>query len=463
MKIDKKIGLHLAFMMALAVRALYLFAFHDQITGFNYEIYYGQVALNLLSGQGLAVNDEHCAAVNKLTGQRRLTDPSKWPPINPANNYYTAVETPGYAWYLALLWSMVSKPTFLIPQCLQVLLVSLLVYPIYGIGRRLYDERVGLLAAWFFALWLPSAYLTQTVTKEPFEMILPITMLWLVVSYWQGARAWKLMLMIILFILGVFFRANLLITLGMFAFFSIPKFGFSRVLKITLLAYGFLILALVPWYLRNKHVVGNPVLLKDNFYFTVYCGLCKYEPSYFGLVNEGGKDANGVILKHYRNFDIESRPVVQAIVRERPLWFAGTVIRRFAWTLVMPLDWGYRIMPEKARSAAAFRQHTGKGRLDYFKAHPIFFVAKNTARIIEVFLFPLSIFALWIRRRDWRSWIILGGYYIGFVAAYATMTVESRYIVPHTWPVLILAAVGVLWVWDFFKKRNPVFIRLGQV
>ena len=346
----------------------------------------------------------------------------------------------------------------------QAVIGALMIYPIYGIGRRLYEKRVGLLGAWLFAFWLPSAYLTQWVSKEPWEMLFLIPLTWLSLAQWQEPRWHRFVSAILVFVLAVFVRGNMLPFLGMLCVSAIPLFGWRKTLSLAAIGYTALFLALLPWAARNQRVVSVPVFLKGDFYFAVFGGFCQYEPKYFAISPENHPRvrANGKVARTYDNFDVECKPITLQILRDRPLWYAGTVVRRFFWTLFHPLDWGQVHTAASRRSYQDFHQVTGQGRLAYLRDSPGYVLLKTLQRLWEISLVPGALLALWLRHRDWRAWLIIATCYFTFALSYAPIRIEARYIAPHTWSLLLLAAVALTALADRWRGAQPPTTPAGR-
>jgi hypothetical protein len=428
--------------LALIVRLGYFALFHDRVTGFTYEHFFAMQGLNLMAGNGLAINEDQWNGILALQKERgsKLVQPADWPPnLDPSKNYYTAFETPGYAWFLALLWTVVPWKTYAVAKFVQVILGTLLVYPLYDIGRRLFNPHIGLLAAGLYAIWGPSAYLTQVASKDAIEMFV-VLVLWGALCYWQTQKTWRLLLTAISFVFLVYFRGNLLPLVGMICVAAIPKFGWKPALRLFLVSYILVGVALIPWYIRNKTYVGRETVLKENLYLTLISGYANYDKSLVKFAGDMSIPVNG---QTFNTPDAMVKPVVLKLMKERPLWVLSTHIRRFFRALFFPYEWGYDRIDPKYRSYAAFHQATDLNRLQYFVQAPGVVLFKYGARMWEMIILLLAARGVWCFRGHWKELALVIAPYLGFCTIYGIFIIESRYLVPHTLLLQVLAGIGL--------------------
>lgn len=438
-------ALWLAVAAALTLRLLYLGAFGDRFTAYGYEHGFAIPALALLRGDGLLAEDDYTRLVDDLQYHcwPRMLQPKDYPPPpERTKGYYHATDMPGYSWFLAAIWAVVHPPTFWPAKILQALLSAALVIPVFDIARRLFGGRAGLIAAWLCAWWLPFAYLAQMVSKEAGEATAVVLSAWLTLRFLQDGRKRDLAGAALAVVASAYLRTNLLViatALGVLGFLLFPRRRCVAYLLVTHLA---LAICLAPWVARNHRWVDPHVGLKEGFWWGILGGLAQEDPALLKRVEaiEGRRVRPDGTPNQLLREPPEVPGMTKAILRERPGWFLGLVAKRLASAPWYTLDWGFDFLPKEARSYSAFRAATGKGRAAYWLTHPFAAAFKTMARLAEVAVGIASLAAFWVCRSRWRECLWVAAAYWGFMAVYAPVHFEFRYVAPHSWALLVLAA-----------------------
>lgn len=415
------------------------------MTAYGYEHGFALQALALLNGQGLRVVDDHVRMVDdqQFRTLPRLLQPKDYLP-SPADSYayYHATDMPGYPWFLAAVWFFAHSPTFWAVKLIQALASSLLVFPIWNIGHRLFGERTGAFGGWLYAIWLPNAYLAQMASKEAWEAVFVLLTAWFVLRYLQEGGRCALFLAALSLALATFLRTNLMVLTGGLCAAGILSFPLRRVATCLGVSYLFLAACLVPWVLRNREWVGREVGIKEGFYWGIAGGLALNDrelATKVGRLETNRRNADGTPRGLFRE-PPEMRVLVRDVLRQRPGWYATLVGKRILTSPWLPMEWGYEILGPEAKSYRSYHLATGCGRLAYLREHPFAFAFKFGARSLEVLAGILSLAAFWICRTQWRrlAWVAAG--YGTFIAVYAPIHLEFRYLGPHSWALLLLAA-----------------------
>lgn len=457
-------GLWFAFAACLVLRLIYLGVFGDKLTAFNYEQTWAVPSISLLNGRGLMVHDDYMFGIGDMQTQRGtvLVQPSEFPPFpTDGAGYYHATDLPGYCWTLAGIWLVFGAKSFWPVKIIQALLGAALTFPIASIARRLFDERAGIWAAWVYALWLPSAYLTQMVSKECAEMLLIVPTTWLLLRHLMEGRWLDLAGAVVCFVLSVFMRTNLILLMGALVAIGMLKFPFHRCVVAGVASYAALALALVPWVARNKKWVGPEVGVKEGFYWALSWNLFDADPALKSKISEYEamrRNPDGTTRKMMR-VPPEIEPMMKKVFQERRGLFFRLGCKQLVLGPLRPLEWGYDFLPADARSYAAFHAATGRGRLAYLTNHPFAFGFKAGARLMELGVLFLSLAVFWVRRTEWKSCLWIAACYWVFLGTYAFVHVESRYIVPHTWPLALLAGACLAKLWEKWGLRQPSHAR----
>jgi 4-amino-4-deoxy-L-arabinose transferase-like glycosyltransferase len=434
-----------AVVICLLVRLAHLVLFGDKITVYSYEHSFAIQAMGLLEGRGLVANDVYFKAIEEtqFPVRPRLLNPDEYPPNHyHADDYYHATDMPGYAWILAGIWWISGDYSFWLVKTIQALLSFLLIFPLCGISKRLFGDRTALITAWLYSFWLPSAYLAQMVSKESWEILFLVLCVHTSLVYLeQGSRRY-LVLGALAFVSAVFLRSNLaLITICM-AGAGVLLFPWRRCLALVTVHILLMAMALIPWVQRNRAVVDPSIGVKEGFYWGIIGGMAGEDPEIQTKLTEleGRKVLPDGRPARFQREPPEVPDWTRELLRERWAWYAEMVIKRLIETPIYKLDWGYEMLPEEARSVQMFKQKTGGGNMDYFRKYWMAAAFKAACRAFEVSIGLLAILALWIQRRNWGAVLWLAVCYWGMVSVYALIHLEFRYLAPHTWALLVLAA-----------------------
>ncbi len=130
-------------------------------------------------------------------------------------------QAPGYAYFLAVVYSIFGVHNYLAVGIIQVLLDLLAAFLIFLLGRRLWNDWVGLIACLLYSLYRPFIYYSATLLSDSFILFTNVLCLFLV--YWtlehpERKDRW------LLAGLGFGLAAITKPTILLFAFLSLPIF-----------------------------------------------------------------------------------------------------------------------------------------------------------------------------------------------------------------------------------------------
>ncbi|MFH1903041.1 MAG: glycosyltransferase family 39 protein [Candidatus Omnitrophota bacterium] len=142
-------------------------------------------------------------------------------------------QPPGYAYFLAAVYSIFGIHNYLAAGIIQVLLDLLAAFLIFLLGKRLWNDWVGLIACVLYSFYRPFIYYSATLLSDSFILFTNVLCLFLV--YWTLERSERKV-------------RWLLAGLG---------FGLAAIAKPTILLFAFLSLPLVIF--RSATLSGSPV------------------------------------------------------------------------------------------------------------------------------------------------------------------------------------------------------------
>jgi hypothetical protein len=289
---------------------------------------------------------------------------------------------------------------------------------------------------------LPFAYLAQMVSKEAGEATAVVLSAWLTLRFLQDGRKLDLAGAALAVVAGAYLRTNLLVIAAALGVLGLLIFPWRRCAAYLLVTHLALAICLTPWVARNHRWVDPQVGLKEGFWWGILGGMAQEDPSL-------RKQLEVIELRRVRpdgtpNQILREPPEVpgmtKKLLRERTGWFFGLVAKRLASAPWYTLDWGFDLLPKEARNYGSFHTATGQGRAAYFMAHPFVAAFKTVARLAEIAVGILSLAVFWICRSRWRECLWVAAAYWVFMAVYAPVHFEFRYLAPHSWALLVLAA-----------------------
>jgi len=452
-----------AFAVCLLLRLIYLALLGNQLTAYYYEHTFAIQAINLLQGRGLQVHDDYLQTISDIQLKRfpTLVQPREYPPYPQDHlGYYHATDMPGYPWFLAGVWRVVGPHSFWPIKGFQAIASAFLIFLVWDMARRLFDSRTGVWAAWLYAAWLPLAYLSQMVSKEAAEGLLMIPATWFLLRFLMEARYRDLVGCALAFTCAVFMRTNLILLPGALCVLGLLIFPWRRCAMALAAFCLVLVMALIPWVHRNKQFVDPGVGVKEGFYWALIWNLASVDPALKAEISKYEamrSNPDGTLRKMMRP-PPELEPLSKKVLQERRglfLKLGALQLLRGPWSR---LEWGFEIFPAGSRSYAEFHSLTGGSRSQYLMKYPHAVLFKILARVMELVVSILSLFCFWVRRREWKQVLWVATCYGVFLCTYAFVHLEFRYIVPHTWPLLILAGASLSRI---FQKSPEAAVKLN--
>jgi hypothetical protein len=275
----------------------------------------------------------------------------------------TAQQPPLYPLILAGIFRLLGTCTISAAWAavaLNILAGALTAVLLYHVGNVYFNETVGLVAAWVWALpWMYRALAFSTSLSSPYLAALGLTALLLLLpKVLKADRGW--------FLLGIF--AGLLVLLQATFLAVLALYGvwlaFSKARSPRmLLALAGLCLMLVPWTIRNYVQLGRLVPIRDNFGLELWLG---NRPGMQGTVDYHGDfpdhdPSTYARLGEVRFMDAKLQEAKQFIARD-PISFLERCLRRSVefwyvpysprWIVVSLLAWVGAVFAWKRKGIA---------------------------------------------------------------------------------------------------------------
>jgi hypothetical protein len=427
-----------------------LAAHHDHRTHQDepgYGITFALHAHNLLKGRGLVIHDEQnrsATAYEHLQGSARgrLLEFDEIPVLEPSRGFYPDdYEAPGYMLWIAAVWKLFGVEQFYPVRLLQAVLSSLMVWPIFQVGRRLFGERVGLAAAFLWAVFLPEARLAVMTLRESWLTWAGILAFWAVARSSAGpalSRRWVAWAALAgaFGALAAWMRGSAIVYLPFVLAGAAVWMGAKSATKVGAVAMAVSLLGVFPIAKRNHDLFGRWEL-RGWFHYALLSGLCEGDPSLYRFDVLGGKGTwDGPPLPDDSRLacspeDPELKRNVMSVYRERPLWVARLAAKRTLRCLFSSYQWGVN-----DDAYLASRSQPLRARALAYARHP--FLALKW--LLEKLFLPAGVACLIAFPAARRANAMLLAAFLCYPIFHGLTIYQARFLIPGTWPVCLFGA-----------------------
>jgi hypothetical protein len=371
---------------------------------------------------GAADQVSYDVLAQRIVAGHGFTFPTAWYPFTPADTP-TAHWSFLYTLYLAAVYAVCGHHP-LIARLLQAVTAGAACWLVFRIARRLFDARVGLVAAaltagYAYFIFFAAALMTQTF----FILALLAAMDRALALAAEPTRGRWLALGACLGIGAVFRQTVLLFVPIVFAWLWWQTRGRARG-RDTALALAMIALCVVPWTLRNYAAYGELLLLNSNGGY------------FFWASNHPDQgDTFDPTLVIPIPFELRGRPepIIDRALMRQALGFIAGDPRRFldlAWSRAGTYFW---ITPSDASSPTS-----------------------NLARLASFgVLAPFMIAGLWLSRRRWRMCLPLYLYVLVDTVLHLASWAAPRYRLPSDALLIVFAALAIVATSDRLHRRGP--------
>jgi hypothetical protein len=264
--------LWVAVLVALAIRTVAVAWLAGEPSGMAPG--YVEVAGTLASGYGMMMKTpqadwspkSNVVEVMKLR-QAEGTRIDREHPFPPDLKWWVPATThpPGYSMLLYGLYELGNySGMYLAAHCLQVLFDSLTCVVIFLLARNVFSRRVGLVAAWGYAVLLPATTMLIELGPDAFGRFLYAVIFWLTSEVWRGKK-WALPVTGMVIGLACYFRVELLLLAGpIFLILWIAGKRFGKAVVQTAVIVAVQALIWVPWLIWTQRVTGQAMLATTN-------------------------------------------------------------------------------------------------------------------------------------------------------------------------------------------------------
>jgi len=439
-------ALLLVLLLAGAVRFGFLYKNWNNLDFAPSFLLHGEVARNILQGQWFKVNQSHLQSyVQECYRQEKLIDPQDFPAPQEEILVPLYNDEGGYGLLLASVWKLTGSSRWWYLRVLQIFLDVVMCWLVYRIGRKVFDERVGLLAALFYACFIPGVELAVRAHRDIWVTFLFIFSVYQFVSLAKdGNNMWRLLSIGISTGLVAWMRSTVLL----FIILAIPLLFLTVSRKEALRSAAILLVGFVltfsPLIVRN-YVVFNKFMATRGAFWHSFWGGVGQMPNRFNL-----REDDEAIVRFAQSIDstarLDTEHYEQVLKREaltyvsqHPFAYAGSVVKR-AVVFVFP-----KIGRELFFQPQLPQHVTGTMNLS---------VGKALLMIVDGIFSALFLAGIWMTRKRWRELAFVCYPYVYTLATLAPFYVVGRNIMNAYFVVLILASATLIHIWERFQPRT---------
>lgn len=433
---------------AWLVRVALLVPLHDSYYQSGLSLMHDDAAHNLLRGEGLVSHPEpwlpfameQLRQEKVIDGERLRAMPHERGPAYPYIAYM-----PGYPMLLALTYWVTGVERYWPIQLVQVTLDAATCGVLAWLGLRLFSRRVGLAAAAAYALYLPSVRLSVVPLPDALVPFLITAGLACWVQATRGdSRRWAGACGLLLGS-AVLMRPDVVLLPLVLAAVWVVLQGWARArmwVLSSLMAFG---LIMAPWVIRNVVVFRMPILTKAGPAIGLLELLGKYDPT--GKIPDG--DVVLAQREGYNNLyypdgfarDTRRFEEAVAVIRQRPLWYAGLVFRQIPRLFFRNF---FGILPGPEWSELREQGYSITRYLREFPGAATLRMLRRLSGIMEWLLVlgaAVGIGALWRAKRR-QALLITSAIPVYYVVVHIPMFTVARYFLPAVPCLLLLSVVG---------------------
>jgi hypothetical protein len=434
------------FIVALLLRFGWLAATDTELLPLSDPQYYHATAENLAEGRGYSVAlDEHGFVAGP-------------------ESEGTAFWAPGYPFALAPLYKAFHGDQR-VAKGFNAVVGALTVVPVFVLGAALATatangkrqtakmaatgiqrtprldgaEVIGLVAAGLFAVMPANVYWTASLFSEPlFTFGIAST---LALAVWAGERRTTASYFIVglALIATAFVRSQGALMIVPVALLLVRNLDVRSLFRVFAPVAAAVVLALVPWAVRNESVMGRPYLINDNLGYNLRIAHAPYSTGTSIPPQDLWDERPGISFK-------ERELLFDDLGRERALEYALDHPAREMELAVKRV--GY-LLRSDAEPAVRWSESLGVTRIEFGARETWIFIG-------DVFWYPLlvlaglSVLALPRTRMTWALWSAAGIW----VLLHTVFAGEPRYHVPITPVLAVLAAATLVRAWSLVSESG---------
>ena len=431
--------------VALVIRIGFLARNWNNLDFAGSYLMHAEVARNILNGHWFQINQPHLQAyLEECHKQQRLIDPADVPtPVSEALIPLYNDEG-GYGLLLAAIWKITGSERWWYVRILQLLIDIVMCWFVFQIGRKLFGERTGLVAAFMYACFIPGIELVIRPHRDIWVTFLFIFSVYQLVTLRDARRPLIRMLMIgVATGLVAWMRSTVLLFVILLIPLLLVKNPPKEAIRFCAILLAGFVLTFSPLIIRNYLVFDKFMATRGAFWHSFWAGIGQM-PNPYNL-----RDDDNTIIRFARSLDstalYETDNYEQVLkkedfrfIGERPGWYAGSILKRAAVFVAPKVGREIFFQP-------TLPQHvSGTLNLSFSKIGLL---------AIDAVFTLLFLAGVWLMRTRWKDLLVLGYPYIYTLVTLAPFYLVGRNIMNVYFVVLLLTSSAVVHLWD--RYRSP--------
>lgn len=317
-----------------------------------------------------------------------------------------------YSLYLSAVYLLFGHHP-LMARLIQVLLSSLNIWLIYRIATRLFDARVGLVAAALTTVYAYFIFYNATLMTQTFYILALLGAVDVALELVRNPKRRYWFLLGVCLGVGALFRQTLLLFAPLLLAWVAWMLGRRTRWRDVFLSTVVAALFILPWTLRNYAVYSDFLLLNSNGGYWLYASNhpnqgTNFDPDYVAPLPEN--------LKNLKE------PAIDRALYRQALEFIVNDPRRFVLLSINRIQDYFWLLPSDQSSFTS-----------------------NLARLGSYTLyFPFMLLGLFLSRTHWRACLVLYLYILFEATLHITSWAAPRYRLPSDALMMVFAGLAVI-------------------
>ena len=447
------------------------------------QAYHGELARNLVAGRGFVIDEEYINSILKIVNETNIVpdiEDVKPPEHEVFTNYYLL--TPGTSALLAGTYLLFGEYRFIYLSVIQAVIDSFGCIFLFLLGKELFNRRIGLIAAFLYAIWLPIAFVSTWPNQDALMPFITLVCFYFLVLAVRKKSVRFFVISGLVAGIGCYFQPTLLLLPVMFGvglfIYGLRKTNLrenaATVAKMTAIMMATLIIIVAPWVIRNYVISGDLYVgMRGELWQGIWEGFGEFDNPFGASLSD---EITHQQIKQELGYDPGSfTPAAQAIfkekvinaIKENPGWWVSTVLRRIPRTFIyfdqinLPRFPPSDTMPWYSERhwisfilGIEFLSAVKNGALsDLARSKPltIWYASSWFFAVVPVLL---SIVGIWVMRRNWRVLALVLTLPLYFSAVHIFLFVSfHKSLLPGSLAYIILSAIALDYFYGKIKGR----------
>jgi hypothetical protein len=394
--------------------------------------------------------------------------PQSAPPLSTAGVFYETLHPPGMAMLISALHRLLSMPADVPVQCVGLVMDALAAVLLCWVVSQALGPQIGYATSMVYA-WFPPLAFASAASRCP-EGLMSLFIMSCLACVWlamqEGQCRWLQWCVLGGLALGVgsYLRPDYLllpVALGAGAWAMTHRFWPS--LRNALVVQLVALVALFPWAYRNHDLYGRWIFTSSSVGPVLITGLGEFRNpwGFGGLDQDRAREAaaQGFVSPWHPEADMYFRELFWKSIREQPVGYLETIMKRLPLALAPPLDAGFN-NPWKQRTFSKKRQGGEGDRYDVFRSqfgHTVLAYADVLAMSgLCVLALLANVWMFWRERWRWGLCFFLLSPHLYSVGTHLLTHMAPRFLLPSIGCLLIgLGYVATLIAWWKSSPAEP--------